>query len=72
MSYDDDIDAVPSLCDSCFGRLQGVEPTHGVGWKLLVFKCAKCKTDFCLHLEAGEGSQTCLDCAKDVSQGERS
>ena len=42
MSYDDDIDAVPSLCDKCFARLEGMEPTLGIGWKLLVFKCAKC------------------------------
>jgi hypothetical protein len=71
VSYDDDIDAIPSLCDSCFGKLQGMEPTQGIGWKLLVFKCVKCGYEFCPHLESGPETLTCLDCAKDNSSGER-
>ena len=64
MSYDDDLDAIPSLCDACFAKLQATDPTAGIGWKVLVFKCVKCKTEFCPHLEGIEFSRTCLDCTK--------
>lgn len=64
MSYDDDLHAIPSLCDSCYARLKDQPPAGGIGWKVLVFKCAKCKYEFCPHLESAPESKMCPDCAK--------
>lgn len=69
MSYDDDIDAIPTLCDSCFAKLEETPPTAGIGWRMLVFKCQKCKGEFCSHIEAKEGQQICLDCDKAEEHG---
>lgn len=65
MSYDDDLMAIPSLCDSCFARVKAVEPKD----KVLLFKCSECKYEFCLHLETAEGSRVCLDCLKATQHG---
>ena len=66
MSFDDDLNAIPTLCDSCFGKLRGTEPTHGIGWKALTFKCEKCKYEFCPHLQAADSSKLCVGCAEEI------
>lgn len=69
MSYDDDIDAIPTLCDSCFKKLEETPPAGGIGWRMLVFKCTECKHEYCPHLETADGSRVCLDCSKAAEHG---
>ena len=64
MSYDDDLDAIPTLCDSCFAKLEETAPAGGIGWRVLVFKCVKCKYEYCPHLETPPDSKVCADCAE--------
>lgn len=63
MSYDDDLQAIPTLCDACYARLKETPPSGG---KVLLFRCGKCKYEFCLHLDHAEGTKLCVGCADEI------